>query len=51
VATAVPRARLRTEDGTTREWRSAALPCYARRTRQVETLIASAYLAGTRLYW
>jgi putative transposase len=43
----VPRARLRTEDGDSREWRSAALPRYARRTRQVETLIASAYLAGT----
>ena len=47
VELAVPRARLRTEDGGTREWRSAALPRYARRTRQVEALIASAYLAGT----
>ncbi len=43
----MPRARLRAEDGTTREWRSAALPRYARWTRQVEALIASAYLAGT----
>jgi putative transposase len=43
----VPRARLAAEDGTTREWRSAALPRYARMTRQVEALIASAYLAGT----
>src|SRR3954454_18212818 len=33
VAIAVPRARLRAEDGSTREWRSAALPRYARRTR------------------
>ncbi|GIX08571.1 IS256 family transposase [Elioraea sp.] len=47
VEIAVPRARLRGEDGTTREWRSTALPRYARRTRQVEALIASAYLAGT----
>jgi putative transposase len=44
---AVPRARLRSEDGAEREWRSAALPRYARRTRQVEALIAAAYLAGT----
>jgi putative transposase len=47
VAIAVPRARLRSEDGAEREWRSAALPRYARRTRQVEALIAGAYLAGT----
>src|SRR3954466_1211046 len=47
VAIAVPRARLRTEDGTTREWRRAALPRYARMTRQAEALIAGAYLAGT----
>jgi putative transposase len=47
VAISVPRARLRAGDGTTREWRSAALPRYARMTRQVEALIAGAYLAGT----
>ena len=47
VAISVPRARLRAEDGTTREWRGAALPRYARMTRQVEALIAGAYLAGT----
>jgi putative transposase len=47
VTIAVPRARLRAEDGSTREWRSAALPRYARRTRQVEALIAGAYLSGT----
>ena len=34
-------------DGTSREWQSAVLPRYARMTRQVEALIASAYLAGT----
>ena len=44
----MPRARLPDGDGGgTREWRSAALPRYARRTRQLEALIASAYLAGT----
>jgi putative transposase len=47
VAISVPRARLATEGGTTQEWRSAALPRYARMTRQVEALIAGAYLAGT----
>jgi putative transposase len=43
----VPRARLADKDCDTREWRSEVLPRYARRTRQVEALIASAYLAGT----
>src|SRR5690242_5794081 len=47
VEIAVPRARLLAPDGTSREWRSAVLPRYARMTRQVEALIASAYLAGT----
>src|SRR3712207_5923027 len=47
VELAVPRARLRAEDGTSREWRSAVLPRYARRTRQLEALIAGAYFAGT----
>jgi putative transposase len=43
---AVPRARLLAPDGTSREWRSAVLPRYARMTKQAEALIASAYLAG-----
>lgn len=47
VRIAVPRARLTAENGGTREWHSAALPRYARMTRQVEALIAGAYLAGT----
>ena len=47
VAISVPRARLAAEDGGTREWRSTVLPRYARMTRQVEALIAGAYLAGT----
>jgi putative transposase len=44
---AVPRARLNTADGKTREWRSTALAAYQRRTRTAEALIAGAYLAGT----
>jgi hypothetical protein len=34
-------------DGKTREWRSAAVPAYQRRTRAADALIAGAYLAGT----
>jgi putative transposase len=47
VTISVPRARLNRADGTSREWRSEALPRYARMTRQVEALIAGAYLSGT----
>lgn len=47
VEISVPRARLAAADGTRKEWRSAALPRYGRMTRQVEALIAGAYLAGT----
>src|SRR3954447_21343459 len=47
VEISVPRARLRAEGGATREWRSATLPRYARRTRRAEALIAGAYLSGT----
>lgn len=47
VKLSVPRARMATEGGGTQEWRSASLPRYARMTRQVEALIAGAYLAGT----
>ncbi len=43
----VPRARMADAEGGTREWRSAALPRYARMTRQVEALVAGAYLSGT----
>jgi putative transposase len=46
VRISVPRARMAAENGT-QEWRSAALPRYARMTRQVEALIAGAYLSGT----
>src|SRR5689334_11562624 len=37
-----PRARLFAPDGPNREWQSAVLPRYARMTRKVEALIASA---------
>jgi hypothetical protein len=47
VQVSMPRARMADADGGTREWRSSALPRYARMTRQVEALIAGAYLAGT----
>ena len=47
VQISVPRARMAAEGGGTQEWRSAALPRYARMTRQVEALIAGAYLSGT----
>jgi transposase-like protein len=35
------------EGGGTQEWHSATLPRYARMTKQVEALIAGAYLSGT----
>src|SRR6266446_9375736 len=47
VELAVPRARLDTAEGTTTEWKSTALRAYQRRTRQADSLIAGAYLAGT----
>jgi putative transposase len=48
VKISVPRARMADADrGGTHEWRNATLPRYARMTRQVEALIAGAYLAGT----
>ncbi len=43
----VPRARLDVGGGASREWKSQALQSYQRRTRDVEALIAGAYLAGT----
>jgi transposase-like protein len=43
----MPRARMPRSDGGTAEWRSAALPRYARMTKQAEALIAATYLAGT----
>jgi transposase-like protein len=42
----VPRARIVDPDGSSREFRSEALPRYARRTREVDEAIPGAYLAG-----
>ena len=47
VEIAVPRARLNTAEGGTREWKSQALRVYQRRTLAADALIASTYLAGT----
>jgi len=47
VKVAVPRARLNTPDGRTKEWKSQALRAYQRRTLAADALIASCYLAGT----
>jgi putative transposase len=47
VEIAVPRARLKTPEGGTREWKSQALRAYQRRTLAADALIASTYLAGT----
>jgi putative transposase len=47
VEIAVPRARLDTAGGKTTEWKSTALRAYQRRTKQADSLIAGAYLAGT----
>jgi transposase-like protein len=43
---AVPRARIVEADDSSREFRSQALPRYARRTREVDEAILGAYLAG-----
>ena len=50
VEISVPRARMNAEGGGTQEWRSATLPRYSRMTRQVEALIAGAYLASTNTH-
>ena len=44
---AVPRARLLAVDGGTTEWKNNTLAAYRRRTKEVDALIAGAYLAGT----
>jgi len=43
----VPRARLEAADGKMSEWHSKALPAYQRRTKEIDAVIAGAYLAGT----
>ena len=47
VKVAVPRARIEAMDGVTTEWVNRTLPAYRRRTREIDALIAGAYLAGT----
>jgi putative transposase len=47
VTVSVPRARLNTADGTSREGHSKALPRYACMTKQVGALLAGAYLSRT----
>ena len=47
VTVCVPRARLATPEGRTKEWRNASIPAYQRLTRRAEALIAGAYLSGT----
>ena len=47
VEIAVPRARVDSAEGKTTEWKSTALRAYQRRTKQADSLIAGAYLAGT----
>lgn len=44
---AMPRARLRHADGTTREWQSGAVRRYQRRTELVDEAILGVYLSGT----
>ena len=42
----VPRARLRTEESGSKEWRSSMLPRYQRRSTEVDEAILGCYLAG-----
>lgn len=46
VELAVPRARLVTEEGEEREWRSQLLPRYRRSSPEVEQAVLGVYLAG-----
>ena len=44
---AMPRARVRTVEGTTTEWRSELVPRYQRRSERVDEAILGVYLSGT----
>ena len=44
---AMPRARVRTADGATAEWRSELVPRYQRRSERVDEAILGVYLSGT----
>lgn len=46
-AFAMPRARVRTAEGATAEWRSALVPRYRRRSERVDEAILGVYLIGT----
>lgn len=43
----LPRARLQTPTGQTREWQSAVVPRYQRRTGRVDEALLGVYLSGT----
>src|SRR5260370_2230930 len=44
---AMPRARIKDDDGRRREWRSQIIPRYQRRTERVDEAILGVYLRGT----
>jgi transposase-like protein len=44
---AMPRARVRTAEGRTAEWRSELVPRYQRRSERVDEAILGVYLSGT----
>ena len=44
---AMPRARIESDDGRRREWRSQIIPRYQRRTERVDEAILGVYLSGT----
>jgi putative transposase len=44
---AMPRARVRTAEGATGEWRSELVPRYQRRSERVDEAILGVYLSGT----
>lgn len=44
---AMPRARLRREDGSEREWQSQTIERYERRTKRVDEALVGIYLSGT----
>ena len=43
----IPRGRLVSEDGTSKEFRSQIVPRYQRRSREVDEAMLGAYLAGS----
>src|SRR5881397_1370876 len=47
---AMPRARLRTAEGATVEWRSDLVPRYQRRSERVDESILGVYLSGTNTW-